>query len=80
VDHPLGGVYRICLEDKVMFKDIKERVVLSNQGDRSMIAHFERITRPAPLIAHETTRFASSEITICCYLMQKRKKKHKKIC
>ena len=25
--------------------------LLGNQGDRSMIAHFERITRPVPLIA-----------------------------
>jgi len=23
---------------------------IANQGDRSMIAHFERITRPVPLI------------------------------
>ena len=27
-----------------------------------------------------TPRFATSEITICAYLMQKAKKKHKKIC
>ena len=33
-------------------KDVKpEPQEECNQGDRSMIAHFERITRPVPLIA-----------------------------
>ena len=27
-----------------------EQIKGTNQGDRSMIAHFERITRPVPLI------------------------------